>query len=130
MSTPRTGDVAHVAINADDLDAARTFYGSVLGWRFEPWGPPGFYRVGHPEGGTPGPIVALQGMRTFGDGTRAPAEITVAVDDVATACAAARAGGGRVLMEPTVIAGVGELAFLADPSGTPVGVMRYDPAAE
>lgn len=29
-------------------------------------------------------------------------------------------------MEPTVIAGVGELAFLADPSGTPVGVMRYD----
>lgn len=130
MSTPRTGDVAHVAINADDLEATRSFYEGVFGWRFEAWGPPGFYQVGHPDGGRPCPIVALQGRRTFDDGTGAPVEITVAVDDVALACAAARSGGGRVLMEPTVIAGVGELAFLADPSGTPVGVMRYDPAAE
>ena len=130
MTAPRTGDVAHVAINADDLEASRSFYEGVFGWRFEAWGPPGFYQVGHPGGGTPGPIVALQGRRTFDDGTGAPAEITVAVDDVAKACAAARAGGGRVLMEATVIAGVGELAFLADPSGTPVGVMRYDTAAE
>lgn len=129
MSTPRTGDVTHVAINADDTDAARTFYAGVFGWRFEDWGPPGFSRAAHPDGGTPGPVVALQGRRTFDDGTHAPAEITVAVDDVAAACAAARAAGGRVLMEPTVIAGVGELAFLADPSGTPVGVMRHDATA-
>lgn len=130
MSTPRTGDVAHVAINADDLDTTRSFYEAVFDWRFEAWGPPGFYQVGHPAGGTPCPIVALQQRRTFDDGTAAPAEVTVAVDDVAAACAAAMARGGRVLMEATVIAGVGELAFLADPSGTPVGVMRYDAGAE
>ena len=35
------------------------------------------------------------------------------------------AHGGRVLMEKTVIPGVGELAFLLDPSGIPVGAMRY-----
>ncbi|TCK22522.1 hypothetical protein EV378_6527 [Pseudonocardia endophytica] len=120
----------HVAINADDLEAARSFYEGVFDWRFEAWGPPGFYKVGHPGGGDPGLLVAVQGRRTFDDGTVAPAEITVAVDDVATACTAAVAGGGRVLMEATVISGVGELAFVADPSGTPVGLMRPDPAAE
>lgn len=31
----------------------------------------------------------------------------------------------NVLMDPVVIDGVGELAWLADPSGNPVGVMRY-----
>jgi uncharacterized protein len=130
MTTPRTGDVMHVAINADDLESARAFYEGVFDWRFEAWGPPGFYKVGHPDGDTPGLIVAVQGRRTFDDGTSAPAEITVAVDDVAKACAAAVTGGGRVLMEPTVISGVGELAFVADPSGTPVGLMRQDPTAE
>jgi hypothetical protein len=33
-------------------------------------------------------------------------------------------------MEATVIAGVGELAFVADPGGTPIGQMRFDPTAE
>ena len=121
-----TSHIAHVAINADDLEATRTFYESVAGWRFDPWGPPGFYRTEPAEG----PLVALQARRTFADGTGAPAEITLAVDDVAAAIAAAVAAGGRVLMDPTVLAGVGELAFVADPSGTPVGLMRFDPAAE
>jgi predicted enzyme related to lactoylglutathione lyase len=60
----------------------------------------------------------------------APAEVTVAVDDVAACVAAARSAGGRVLLEATVLAGVGELAFVADPGGTPIGLMRYDSSAE
>jgi predicted enzyme related to lactoylglutathione lyase len=56
--------------------------------------------------------------------------MTVAVDDIATCCAAARSAGGRVLIEATVIVGVGELAFVADPGGTPIGQMRFDPTAE
>ena len=127
---PRIGAVAQFAVNADDLDASRTFYEQVLDWRFEPWGPPGFYKIQTPDGSTPGPIGALQGRREFDDGTAAPVEITVAVEDVAACLAAARAAGGRVLMEATVLAGVGELAFVADPSGTPLGLMRYDASAE
>ena len=52
-------------------------------------------------------------------------ELTVAVDDVDAACAACTSAGGRVLMEKAVIDGVGELAFLQDPSGIPIGAMRY-----
>ncbi|MDL5157535.1 VOC family protein [Actinomycetospora termitidis] len=128
--TPRAGTVAHIAINADDLDASRAFYEAVLDWRFTPWGPPEFFHVQGPDGSSPGVLGALQRRRTFDDGTMAPIEVTVAVDDVAACCAAARASGGRVLMEATVISGVGELAFVADPGGTPIGLMRYDAAAD
>ena len=37
--------VAHFAINADDVDRARRFYEKVFGWKFQAYGPPGFYMV-------------------------------------------------------------------------------------
>lgn len=128
-TSPTAGTIAHLAINSDAPDASRAFYTAVFGWRFTPWGPPEFFHVSTADGDRPGPITALQGRRTFGDGTTAPVELTVAVDDVPACLAAARASGGRVLMEPTVIPGVGELAFVADPSGAPVGLMRFDAGA-
>lgn len=33
-------------------------------------------------------------------------------------------------MDKTTIAGVGDLVFVADPSGHPIGAMRYDADAE
>jgi predicted enzyme related to lactoylglutathione lyase len=57
-------------------------------------------------------------------------EGTFAVPDVVAVRRAALRTGGRVLMEPTTIAGVGELVWLADPDGNVVGAMRYDPGAE
>jgi predicted enzyme related to lactoylglutathione lyase len=128
-STPAAGTVAHFAINADDVDASRRFYSQVFGWEFVPWGPPGFLKVQLPDGSTPGPIGALQGRRDLVPGAPAVVELTVAVDDVDAACAACRAAGGQVLMERTVIPGVGELAFLRDPSGVPIGAMRYEATA-
>jgi hypothetical protein len=35
----------HFAINADNVQRAKAFYETVLGWTFNPWGPPGFYQV-------------------------------------------------------------------------------------
>src|ERR1700731_2639709 len=51
--------VRHFAINADDIDRARSFYERVFGWRFNAWGPPNFYQI---DTGTP-PYGALQGRR-------------------------------------------------------------------
>lgn len=118
--------LAHFAINADDLEATRSFYGAVLGWRFEPWGPPGFYKIATPTG----PVGALQQRRDLGTGPIRGFECTIAVDDVDAVTAAVEANGGRVLMARTTIAGVGDLVWLADPSGNVFGAMRYDPDAE
>jgi len=125
-STPAAGSVAHFAINADDLDAAQRFYGEVFGWRFSPWGPPGFFHIRRADGSLPGPFGALQPRRDLIPGPTAAVELTVAVEDVDRARAACTAAGGRVLMEKAVIPGVGELAFLQDPSGIAIGAMRYD----
>jgi predicted enzyme related to lactoylglutathione lyase len=111
----------HVAINADDLLASARFYGLVFGWRFEPYRQPGFMRT--TAGGL---IVALQARRPVGGIDVTGFEPTVAVPDVAAAATDARAAGGRVLMEPTTIPGVGALAWLADPGGNVVGAMTYE----
>jgi predicted enzyme related to lactoylglutathione lyase len=127
MSAP----LAHFAINADDLDATRHFYEAVFGFRFTPWGPPGFFQID--TGGEVGPPVlgAMQQRRDLIEGVRTVGfECTFAVEDVDTVAAAAVANGGTVLMERTTIAGVGDLIWLADPAGNAVGAMRYDTSAE
>jgi len=57
-------------------------------------------------------------------------EGTFAVADVPAVHRAAIRAGGRVVMEPTTIVGVGELLWIADPDGNVVGAMRYDAEAE
>ena len=120
--------VAHFAINADDIDVARSFYAAVLGWTFEPWGPPGFFHVRTSCGDEPGMMAALQARRDLGGRVRG-FECTIAVEDADATAAAAVAAGGKVLMERTTIAGVGDLVWLEDPSGNVFGAMRYDDAA-
>jgi uncharacterized protein len=118
----------HFALNATDLDAARRFYGAVFDWGFAPWGPPGFFHI---ETGDPAVQGALQKRRELVAGTpMLGLEGTFGVDDVGAAVRVAVARGGRLLMAPTTITGVGHLAWLADPDGNAVGVMEYDPAAE
>jgi predicted enzyme related to lactoylglutathione lyase len=124
---PTSQHLAHFAINADDVDVARTFYAGVFGWNFEPWGPPGFCHIKTGSGELPGPIGALQQRRELVPGEVTHGfECTVAVDDVVACLEEVRRLGGRVLMEPAVIPGVGEIGFFADPSGNVCGAMRYE----
>ncbi len=60
-----SGALGHFALNADDLDAARRFYGAVFGWQFTAWGPAGFFKITTAEGKLPGPIGALQQRRAL-----------------------------------------------------------------
>ena len=128
--SPAPGHLAHFAINSDDLGASRRFYQATFGWQFEPWGPPDFFHILTAEGSRPGVMGALQARRALGGHQATGFECTVAVPDASAVAAAARSAGGTVLMEATTIAGVGELVFVLDPSGNPVGAMRYDPAAD
>jgi predicted enzyme related to lactoylglutathione lyase len=80
------------------------------------------------EGGVEG---SLQGRRELVPGERMVGlEGTFAVDDVDEVSRAIVAHGGRILMEKTRIAGVGDLVWFQDPAGNALGVMRYDSEAE
>ena len=125
------GNVRHFAINADDLPRARRFYERVFAWRFEPWGPPGFFMIAS-GAADPGPLGSLQQRRELVPGRRTNGfECTIAVErDVAEVAAAIEANGGRILMQKATIPGVGDLIFFEDPEGNLAGAMRYDPKAE
>jgi predicted enzyme related to lactoylglutathione lyase len=113
----------HFAINASDVDAARRFYGTVFDLHCTPWGPPGFF---HLDSGPADVQGALQQRRDLVEVQTRGFECTFAVDDVRATARAAVAAGGRVLMEPTTIEGVGALVWLADPDGNAVGAMQYE----
>ena len=112
----------HFAINADDVDRAQGFYAAVFGWSFTPWGPPGFFQTRDAGGQVMG---ALQQRRSWGDKPMNAFETSFGVDDIRAALAAAEAGGGRVLMQPYLIEGVGEIGYFEDPEGNICGVAQY-----
>ncbi|ONH23190.1 VOC family protein [Pseudofrankia asymbiotica] len=126
-----TANLAHFAINADDVPASRAFYEDIFGWTFTAWGPPGFYRIRTGSLNDPGIAGALQQRRELVPGRPTTGlECTFAVENVDATAAAVRAAGGRILLDRFTISGVGHLVFLADPAGNPVGAMQYDAGAE
>jgi predicted enzyme related to lactoylglutathione lyase len=118
--------LAHFAINADDVDRARRFYEKVFAWKITAWGPPGFYQIE-----SEGVRGALQGRRELVPGQRMVGfECTIGVPSIDATERAVKAAGGVVLMERSVIVGVGTLMFFGDTEGNVFGAMQYDRAAE
>jgi uncharacterized protein len=126
-----SNEVRHFAINADDLPRARRFYERVFGWRFEAWGPPGFFMI-NTGAREPRLLGSLQARRELVPGRPTIGfECTIGVtQDVDALAAAVKANGGRIVMEKATIAGVGDLIWFEDPEGNVAGAMRYDAAAE
>ncbi len=125
-------NIAHFAIEADNIPRARRFYENVFGWRFTPWGPPDFYQIRTGTDEDPGVMGALQRrndpIASAGSGTRTFA-CTISVDSIDDIIARVNEHGGRISMEPFVIVSVGTLIYIEDTEGNRVGAMRYDDKA-
>jgi predicted enzyme related to lactoylglutathione lyase len=122
-------NVSHFAIEADDLDRARAFYENVFGWRFNAWGPPGFYLIHTGTPDDPGVQGALQGRREplAGTGNRG-FECTIGVDSLDAIEKAVKQHGGRITMPRVRIDSVGDLIYFEDTEGNRVGAMQYHPS--
>jgi predicted enzyme related to lactoylglutathione lyase len=117
------GTLRHFAINADDVDRALDFYETVFGWSFTPWGPPGFYQT---RDAGEGVIGALQQRRDLGRRLHS-FETSIGVEDIRVALETVTAKGGRVLMPPYRIDGVGEIGYFEDTEGNICGIAQYEP---
>ena len=116
-------DIAQFAIHAADCQRAKTFYESVFGWTFEPWGPPNFWRITTSSGGIHG---ALQERREPVTGTGMVGfECTISVEDVGAIAKEIESHGGKVRTQPFVIETVGTLIMFEDTEGNVVGAMQY-----
>lgn len=95
-----------------DLEAARHFYGELLGWSFTdamPPGAPGSYLIATLDG---------QDVAAIGPGDASASWNTyVAVDDADASAAAVTAAGGTVLAAPQDAGPGGRMAVCADPEG-------------
>jgi predicted enzyme related to lactoylglutathione lyase len=126
MTNPH-GDFIWYELMTSDPDAAAEFYGAVTGWRARMFGAAGSevhdYRIlGTGEADVAGLMTvpkdaACAGMRPCWLGY-------VGVDDVDAVAADAVASGGRQVVPPTDIPGVGRFAMLTDPQGAAFYVMR------
>jgi predicted enzyme related to lactoylglutathione lyase len=120
-------NLASFAIHAVDVQRARRFYEAVFAWRFEQWGPPGFYLIHTGTDAAPG-IQGLLHERMAPAGVGGPNafECSISVADVDTIVAAVIANGGTIVMPKSPIPTVGEVAYFMDPEGNRVGAVRYD----
>ncbi len=122
--------VAHFAINADNVETSRAFYEAVFGWKFNPYGPPGFYQID--TGAKPVALLgALQQRRSLVPGVQTRGfECTIAVASLDHTEAMLRAHGAKILLERSTIPHVGHLLFFEDPGGNYVGAIQFDPSSE
>jgi hypothetical protein len=100
----------------------------VFGWRFQAWGPPGFYRVLSGTAGHPGIEGALY-ARTVprrGDDPMIGYRCTIGVPDLDATTSAVLANGATLRSPRSSIPGVGSLIEFADPEGNIVCAMQYE----
>ena len=103
------------------MGAARKFYGELLGWRFEDTrrGDRPYVLASSAAGRVAG-IVDISAMANAGQQWLS----FMAVDDVNKSAAQVRSDGGKVLVEPRDLDGIGRAAVVADPQGAPLGLAQ------
>jgi uncharacterized protein len=120
-------NLASFAIHAGDVQRCRSFYEAVFGWRFEPWGPPGFYLIHTGDNAKPGIQGLLhQRMEPRGDGGPNCFECTISVDDIDAVTEAAAKHGGTIVLDRAPIPTVGVVSKFQDTEGNLVCAMRYE----
>jgi uncharacterized protein len=123
MSNPHGTPIWYELV-ADNVDGARAFYETVIGWSAAPFGGTlqggdGYTVFSAPDGQG---VAGL--MRPPEQGHMAGWYGYIGVDDVDAAAARLAAAGGSVHMPPTTLENVGRLAFVSDPQGVPFYLMK------
>ena len=115
------GDLVHVEIVAKDGEKARTFYSTLLGWKFGESGMPG---MDYCMTENSKPIVAV-----YTDTEPKGPIVYFAVDDIDKAIAIARKSGGKA-EEKQPIPGQGWFTSCVDPDGNSFSLFEEDHSVE
>ncbi|MFA5786229.1 MAG: VOC family protein [Actinomycetota bacterium] len=108
--------IIHWEIGGPDLGKLKLFYSELFGWTMTPGGPN--YMLVQGEQGSVG-----GGLMQSPEGVPAYVTVYVQVDDLDASLARAAELGGKVLMGPMPIPGVGAMAMFQDVQGNAVGMM-------
>jgi predicted enzyme related to lactoylglutathione lyase len=112
--------VVHFEIGCKDGEKTQKFYAQLFGWGITPYGPAGMIATGSTEG--------IQGhINSLGHEPHNYLTVYVQVDNLQTYMDKAASLGGKTLVPPTEVPGMGHFAWLADPEGTIVGLWKPVP---
>ena len=123
------GDFIWYELMTSDADAARAFYKAVVGWQIEaPASGLIDYQIIATENGAVAGLMPITTEMQAGGVT--PAWVGyVAVDDVDAMAKSFVDGGGAVLKQPWNTPTIGRMAFVADPQGARLYIMKPTPPA-
>jgi predicted enzyme related to lactoylglutathione lyase len=120
-----SNNLVFFAVHAEDLSRAQRFYEKAFGWKFQPWGPPGFLLIETGDKRDPGIAGALQQRHDVVPGQRVTGyECTIGVADIDATEAAVVKNGGKIIMPKCEIPTVGHLIKIQDPEGNVVCVKQ------
>ena len=124
------GDFIWYELMTPDPDAARAFYQAVVGWQIEAAASNAAdYRMIASQNG---PVAGMMPLTTeMRAGGARPAWLGyVAVNDVDATAQAVAGDGGSILRQPWDAPGIGRMAYVADPQGAPIYIMKPIPPAD
>jgi uncharacterized protein len=120
--------VVHFEIPADDLDRAKSFYGSVFGWELQtvPMNEGEYTSVRttdvNEQTQLPTEPGAINGGMMQRDERVSSPVITIDVDGIDDALQQIEAEGGSTVTPRTAIPGMGAFAYFKDPEGNVLGL--------
>jgi predicted enzyme related to lactoylglutathione lyase len=120
-----SNNLVFFAIHAEDLPQAQRFYEKVFGWKFTPWGPPGFLLIETGDKNNPGIQGALQKRHDVVAGQRVTGfECTIETADIDATAATVVKQGGKIILPKCEIPTVGHLIKIQDTDGNVVCVKQ------
>jgi len=109
--------VVHFEVGCRDSAKTSDFYSKLFDWKIEQMGPAGMINTGSTE--------EIQGhITSLGHEPHNYVTFYVQVEDLQAFLDKAGTLGGKTLVPPQVIPGMGSFAWLADPEGTIVGLWK------
>ena len=113
--------VVHFEIGFQNIENAKKFYGPLFGWEFSPYGNVAMLSNIGPMAGTPG----IGGhLNSLGHPPHNYCVVYAQVSDLAATIAQAQKLGGKQIVPPTDVPGMGSFAWLADTEGNLVGLWK------
>lgn len=113
--------VVHFEIGCRSIETARKFYGPLFGWEFEAFGNAAMVtNLGHGSDS-----MGIGGhINSLGHEPHNYVTVYAMVDDLAATIEKAKKLGGKQIVPPTEVPGMGHFAWLADPEGNVVGLWK------
>jgi len=116
--------VVHFEIGCQDIEKAKKFYGELFGWNFDAYGPAAMINnIGMKPDGSGGPGIGGH-LNSLGHEPHKYVTVYAGVENLQASIDQAVKLGGKCIVPPVEVPGMGHFSWIADPEGNVVGLWK------